>query len=75
MIPNGYQGMAFLSLPEQGIKVPGQLRLTGFHNDQPSSLPQINLTTIARPAGQIGALAAKMILMSARRKCCFIRNG
>lgn len=53
---------------EQGIDVPGQLGLVGFNNDQSSSLPQINLTTIAQPADQIGKLAAKMILDMAEGK-------
>jgi DNA-binding LacI/PurR family transcriptional regulator len=47
---------------ELGIKVPQQLAITGFGNDDTGRFISPTLTTMAQPSFEIGQLAAKLLL-------------
>lgn len=47
---------------EMGIRIPDHISLLGFDNIRLSSLPQINLTTVAQPKEEMAVRAVKMLL-------------
>jgi len=51
-----------LHIKEKGIQIPEQISLVGFSDNIIASIIDPPLTTVAQPAYEIGAAAAKLIL-------------
>lgn len=52
---------------ERGMAIPQQLGVVGFDDGLMASLPQIQLTTVAQPACEMGEIATKLLLDAIRR--------
>jgi DNA-binding LacI/PurR family transcriptional regulator len=53
---------AFVVLKERGVKIPGDIALTGFSNSPITSLLDPPLTTVEQPSVDIGVCAASLLL-------------
>ncbi|GAB3570696.1 LacI family DNA-binding transcriptional regulator [Spirosoma luteolum] len=49
-------------IKEQGLQIPEQIAIVGFSNDYGSALIEPGLTTVAQPTGEIGQVAAQLLL-------------
>jgi LacI family gluconate utilization system Gnt-I transcriptional repressor len=59
---------ALLAAQRQGLRVPQDIAITGFGGYEVASQINPSLTTVAIPAGEIGSIAARLILQGASGK-------
>jgi DNA-binding LacI/PurR family transcriptional regulator len=52
----------FITMKEQGLKIPADIALAGFSNTHMASLLDPPLTTVEQPSYEIGKIAAKLLM-------------
>jgi len=59
---------AMMKIKTQGLKIPGDVAVVGFSNNSVAAMVDPPLTTVAQPAYEIGASAARLLMEAIEQK-------